>query len=163
MRVAPTGGGPHVLAKYMNLSSIPVVSGSNVLGHAHLFKHDRLRFLRTAGEAGPISRGRLLKRWVGMASSAEAPHEILVEHASSCEKTPGLRLVLSDIAGQGLFTSEGDLWKRQRRLMSPLFHAAQLSRYAASMNAVARRALDRMVDGQSVDLAREMTRITMGV
>jgi cytochrome P450 len=163
MRVAPICGRPHVLPKRMNLSSIPVVSGSNVLGHAHLFKHDRLRFLRSAGEAGAISRVRFLKRWVVIASSPETAHEVLVEHASSFEKTPGLRLVLSDIAGQGLFTSEGDLWKRQRRLMSPLFHAAQLSRYAASMNAVARRALDRMKDGQSVDLAREMTRITMGV
>jgi cytochrome P450 len=147
----------------MILSSIPVVPGSNALGHAHLFKYDRMRFLRSAGETAAISRARFLRKWVVIASSPETAHEILVEHASSFEKTPGLRLVLHDIAGQGLFTSEGDLWKRQRRLMSPLFHAGALSRYAASMNAVARRALDRMKDGQSVDLAREMTRITMGV
>jgi cytochrome P450 len=147
----------------MNLSSIPVVSGSNVLGHQHLFKDDRLRFLRSAGQTAPLSRVRFLRKWVVMVSSPEGAHEVLVERASSFQKTPALRLVLRDIAGQGLFTSEGDLWKRQRKLMSPLFHAAQLSRYAASMNAVARRALDRMKDGQSVDLAREMTRITMGV
>jgi len=147
----------------MNLSSIPVVAGSNVLGHQHLFKDDRLRFLRTAGRTAPLSRVRFLRKWVVMVSSPEGAHEVLVENASSFQKTPALRLVLRDIAGQGLFTSEGDLWKRQRKLMSPLFHAGALSRYAASMNAVARRALDRMKDGQSVDLAREMTRITMGV
>ncbi len=147
----------------MNLSSIPVVPGSNALGHAHLFKHARMQFLRSAGETAPIARARFLRKWVVIASSPETAHEILVEHASSFEKTPGLRLVLRDIAGRGLFTSEGDLWKRQRRLMSPLFHAGALSRYAASMNAVARRALDRMKDGQSIDLAPEMTRITMGV
>ena len=55
----------------MNLSAIPVVSGSNVLGHTHLFKHDRLRFLHSAGEAGSISRVRFLRRWVVIASSPE--------------------------------------------------------------------------------------------
>ncbi|MGH7295770.1 MAG: cytochrome P450 [Polyangiaceae bacterium] len=147
----------------MNLSSLPVVAGMNALGHQHLFKSDRLRLLRSAGEAGPMARVRFLRKWVLMVSSPEVAHEVLVEHASSFEKSPALRMVLHDIAGQGLFTSEGDLWRRQRRLMSPLFHPSQLGRYAASMNAVARRAALRMKDGQRVDLAREMTHITMGV
>lgn len=147
----------------MTMSAIPVVSGSNVLGHGHLFRDDRLAFLRSVAASGPLARVRFLRRWVVFVSTPEAAHEVLVERASSFEKTPGLRLVLRDVAGQGLFTSEGDLWRRQRRLMSPLFHAAQLAGYAASMNAVARRALDRLRDGQSVDLAREMTRVTMGV
>ena len=147
----------------MTTSAIPVVPGSNVLGHGHLFRDDRLSFLRSVGDTGALARIRFLRRWVVFASSPEAAHEVLVERASSFEKTPGLRLLLRDLARNGLFTSEGDLWRRQRRLMSPLFHAAQLAGYAASMNAVARRALDRMRDGQRVDLAQEMTRVTMGV
>jgi cytochrome P450 len=106
---------------------------------------------------------RFLNRWVAMANSPELAHEVLVERASSFEKSPGLRIILRDLAGDGLFTSEGELWRRQRRLMSPLFHQTQLAGYAATMNEVARRALGRMRDGESVDLAREMTRITMGV
>ncbi|HEY1695108.1 MAG TPA: cytochrome P450 [Polyangiaceae bacterium] len=147
----------------MNMSSIPVVTGERFLGHAHLFRGDRLAFLRSVGGTGALSRVRLLRRWVLMASSPETAHEVLVERANSFEKTPALRMVLKDVAGDGLFTSEGDLWKRQRRLMAPLFHAQQLSSYAASMSAVARRALDRMRDGDRLDLAHEMTRITMGV
>jgi cytochrome P450 len=147
----------------MSLSAFPVVAGSKTLGHGHLFRADRLRFMRSIGEAGELSRVRFLNRWVVFANSPESAHEVLVEHASSFEKSPGLRLVLKDLAGDGLFTSEGELWRRQRRLMSPLFHAAQLAGYAATMNEVARKGLDRMRDGQTVDLAREMTRITMGV
>jgi hypothetical protein len=130
----------------MNLSSLPVVAGMKTLGHQHLFKSDRLRFLRSTADAGPLARVRFLRRWVVMVSSPEVVHEVLVEHASSFEKSPALRMVLHDIAGQGLFTSEGDLWKRQRRLMSPLFHPSQLGRYATSMNAVARRAALRARD-----------------
>jgi cytochrome P450 len=147
----------------MSLSHLPVVSGSNLLGHAHLFKNDRLRFLRSATHAGALARVRFLQRWVVIVSSPELAHEVLVERAGSLEKAPAIRLVLRDLGGEGLFTSEGDLWKRQRRLMSPLFHATQLSTYASTMNSVARNALERFRDGQTVDLAHEMTRITMGV
>jgi cytochrome P450 len=151
----------------MTLSHLPVVSGSNLLGHAHLFKDDRLAFLRSACSAGELSRIRFLRRWVVIVSSPEHAHQVLVERASSFEKAPALRLVLRDLAGDGLFTSDGELWRRQRRLMSPLFHASQLSTYASTMNGVARRAIDRLLaqssEGVSVDLARELTRITMGV
>jgi cytochrome P450 len=151
----------------MTLSHLPVVSGSNLLGHAHLFKDDRLRFLRSACFAGPASRVRFLRRWVVVVSSPELAHQVLVDQASSFEKSPAIRLVLRDLAGDGLFTSEGELWRRQRRLMSPLFHASQLTTYASAMNSVARRAIDRVMqaagDGVSIDLARELTRITMGV
>ncbi len=147
----------------MTLSHLPVVSGSNLLGHAHLFKDDRLRFLRAASDTGPVSRVRFLQRWVLVVSSPQLAHEVLVERASSFGKAPGIRLVLRDLAGDGLFTSEGELWRRQRRLMSPLFHTSQLTTYASAMNAVTRRTLERLRDGEAVDLARELTRITMGV
>jgi cytochrome P450 len=147
----------------MSFSSVPVVPGDNLLGHQRLFRDDRLGFLRAAGDAGPLSRIRFLHRWVLLANSPEAAHEILVEHARSFEKSPGIRIVLHDLAGEGLFTSEGELWRRQRRLMSPLFHASQLAGYAKTMGEVAAHSLARLRDGESVDLAREMTRITMGV
>jgi cytochrome P450 len=147
----------------MMLATIPAVPGSNLLGHGHLFRGDRLAFLRSIADAGALSRVRFLRKWVVFATSPEAAHEVLVEHASRFEKTPGLRMVLRDVAGHGLFTSEGDLWRRQRRLMAPLFHSAPLAGYAAAMNAVARRSVDRLRDGESLDLAREMTRITMAV
>src|SRR5262245_18254381 len=145
------------------VQELPVVPGASALGHAHLFRNDRLAFLRAAAAIGAVSRVRFLQRWVLVVSSAEGAHEVLVDQARSFEKSPGLRLVLHDLAGDGLFTSEGDLWQRQRRLMSPLFHAGQLAAYAKTMNEVAQRALCRMRDGATIDLAREMTRITMGV
>jgi cytochrome P450 len=153
---------PTVLCS-MTLESIPDVPGANLMGHGHLFRDDRLALLRSAADAGPISRIRFLHRWVLFANSAEAAHEVLVERARSFEKSPGLRIVLHDLAGDGLFTSEGPLWQRQRRLMSPLFHAGALASYAKTMNEVARRALGRLREGDVVDIAREMTRITMSV
>jgi cytochrome P450 len=62
-----------------------------------------------------------------------------------------------------LFTSEGALWRRQRKLMASLFQPAQLPTYAPAMTASALRCLSTWEDGQTVDLVREATRITMNV
>lgn len=147
----------------MSLDPLPLIPGANRLGHAHLFRTDRMRFLRSAAATGPVARMRFLHRRAVAVSSPQTAHEVLVEHAASFEKSPGLRLVLRDLAGDGLFTSEGELWRRQRRLMSPLFHQSQLTTYATTMSAISRAALARMRDGESVDLAHEMMRITMAV
>jgi cytochrome P450 len=147
----------------MSFAHVPPVPGENLLGHAHLFQTDRLGFLRTAAARGAVTRIRFLHRAVLLASSPETAHQILVEQARSFEKSPGLRLALRELAGDGLFTSEGALWQRQRRLMSPLFHTTQLAGYAETMHAIALRAVERLRDGETVDLAREMTHITMSV
>ena len=44
---------------------------------------------------------------------------------------------LYPLAGEGLFTSDGELWRKQRRLMAPLFQPAALSQYHAAMVATA--------------------------
>lgn len=145
------------------LASVAVVPGGNLFGHAHLLKRDRLGFLRSLGRVGPLARARFMHRTVLFANTPEVVHELLVERAASFEKSPGIRVLLRPLAGDGLFTSEGGLWRQQRKLMSPLFHASQLSSYTALMNSEARRALSRFSDGQAVDLAHELTRIAMGV
>ena len=149
--------------KHDPYASIPLAPGATFFGHVHRLKNDRLNFLRELGQVGPLARTRFFNRAVLFACSPEVTHELLVEKAASFEKSPGIRLLLRDLAGEGLFTSEGDLWKRQRRLMSPLFHPSQLATYTGTMNTETRRALVRFADGSNVDLLREATRITMSV
>lgn len=147
----------------MSVDAIPEIPGGNLLGHMHLFQHQRLPMLLDAMRLGEVSRMRLLAKSLLVVSGARAAHEVLVEKAKQFEKSPGLRLLLYYLAGDGLFTSEGELWRRQRRLMAPLFQPAQLSRYAGLMQGVARRAVARWHDGERIDIAAETTRIAMGV
>src|SRR5579872_1768040 len=107
-------------------AELPTVAGANLLGHAHLFRKDRLALLRAVAEAGPITRLRFFHKPVLFVSSPEMAHQVLVERARSFEKSPALKILFHDLAGEGLFTSEGPLWQRQRRLMSPLFHAEEI-------------------------------------
>jgi cytochrome P450 len=50
---------------------------------------------------------------------------------------------LSVFTGKGLFTSEGDLWLRQRRLAQPAFHRAKIENLCAVMSATVSETLDR--------------------
>ena len=143
---------------------IPAAPGANLLGHAHHFRGDkRLPFLEQIAQLGDLVRARFGYRWVYVVNSPALAHELLVEQAKKVEKSPGIRMLLHDFAGQGLFTSEGELWRRQRRLLSPLFQPEKLAAYVQSMNEEALSVREKLKDGERVDLAHEMTRITMSV
>jgi len=146
-----------------SLDAFPMLPGGTATGHLQLFQKERLPFLLDAMHRGDVTRLRFLNKTPLVVSGARAAYEVLVEKARSFEKSPGLRLLLYYLAGDGLFTSEGELWRRQRRLLAPLFQPAQIERYAAVMRDVTLRAVGRLRDGGRVDLARETTRIAMGV
>ncbi|MDI1451934.1 cytochrome P450 [Polyangium sp. 6x1] len=144
-------------------TAIPMAPGENLLGHAHHFKLDRLPFFQRVAATGDVVAARMFHRTFHFVNGPGVAHEMLVEKARSFEKAPGIRILLHDLAGQGLFTSEGDLWRRQRRLLSPLFHPTQLQTYVSAMNGEALRARERLEDGERTDLAAVTTRIAMGV
>ena len=128
-------------------------------------KSDRLgMLLRMSHECGDIGQVSGLAGGVlVMVNSPALVHAVLVDEARAFEKSPVLRSSLFPLAGLGLFTSEGELWKRQRKLMAPMFHTAQIARFADVMVACAARSADGWVDGTVVDVAREMTHVTMAI
>jgi len=146
-----------------SLLDVTEVAGANRFGHGHLFQHNRLPFLKQIGETSELARIRFLHRSVLFCNEPSSAHEVLVEKAKSFEKSPGIRLLLHYVGGRGLFTSEGDLWRRQRRLMAPLFQPNAISKYARQMHEVATRVAAEFRDGDRIDLARETTRVAMGV
>src|SRR5690606_6254550 len=64
--------------------------------------------------------------------------------------------------GHGLLTSEGELWKRQRKLMAQAFTPRRIRDYGETMVAVTDRSLSWR-DGETINLHAEMGRITMAV
>jgi cytochrome P450 len=147
----------------MRYEELPVLPSRSWAGNVADLVEDRLGMLQSLSTREGLLRGRVMHIPILFCNTPETAHEVLVEKAKFFEKSPGLRLLLHYFAGQGLFTSEGDLWKRQRKRMAPLFHPGALQQYARSMNGCAARAAARWQDGQRLDLAHEMTRITMAV
>jgi cytochrome P450 len=67
------------------------------------------------------------------------------------------------IFGQGLLTSEGEAWHRQRRLAAPAFAGQQVSRYGDAMVRYAERMVERWQPGQAIDAHREAMALTFEI
>ncbi len=67
------------------------------------------------------------------------------------------------LLGEGLLTSEDPLHLRQRRLMQPAFHRDRIAAYGQTMVAYADRLRQRWTDGETVDVAQEMMRLTLSI
>ena len=71
------------------------------------------------------------------------------------------------VIGEGLFTSEGDFWRRQRRLSQPAFHRDRLAGFATAMTETTAAMLDRWASrarsGAPFDVAADMSALTLGI
>jgi len=63
--------------------------------------------------------------------------------------------------GNGLATSDGDLWRRQRRLAQPAFHRERIAAYGESMVAFTEEMTAAWRDGEVRDLHADMMRVTL--
>ena len=90
---------------------------------------------------------------------------VLVENHTNYDKcTPAFRSV-SVALGNGLLTSNGTFWRRQRRIAQPAFHADKLERLAPIFSRLAAECADRWERaasaGTPVDACAEMMRTTL--
>ncbi|HEY1873425.1 MAG TPA: cytochrome P450 [Steroidobacteraceae bacterium] len=91
---------------------------------------------------------------------------VLVSNHRNYTKGVGLDRV-KILLGKGIMTSEGELWKRQRYMMQPLFHRRVITEFAG----VIARANDRWIErweglaqrGELINLTDEMSELTLEI
>lgn len=120
--------------------------------------------LRGHAEYGDLVQFQFGGQRYWLLSDPEAVRRVLVENAKAYVKSPsyaGLKLVL----GEGLVTSEGELWRRQRRLASPAFHHRRIESFVPTFA----RHTEAMLDDwkargvSRLDLHKEMMRLTLRI
>ncbi len=119
-------------------------------------------FTNIAREYGDIAGLRILNFKSIFINHPDLIEEVLVNNARRYSKGRVLR-ANRHVFGEGLLTSEGDFWLRQRRLTQPAFHRARIASYAATMVEYAQRMLDGWRSGEERDVHREMMRLTMQI
>ena len=128
------------------------------------FSFDPLTFgLGVARQFGDIAHYKLGPLHVYQLNHPELVRQILVERPEKFHKARLIKRAFRPFAGEGLVTSDGALWKQQRKLMQPAFHHRQLAAYADVMVPHAVRMMDSFVDGESRDIGAEMTKLTLGI
>jgi cytochrome P450 len=77
---------------------------------------------------------RLLSRTLFVCNSPDTVASAFVEHHDSFErKSPQMRHSLAPLLGDGLFISDGDTWRRRRRIVAPIVHVSHLPLFAPIM------------------------------
>ena len=142
---------------------VPFLSDGAGLSPTLEFRRDRFAFIRRLSAGAPVCRIQLLDRRVALVSGAGEVQQLLVENASSLAKSSLQRLAGYPVIGDGLLGSSGELWRKQRKLMAPIFTPAQIAAYGTDMMACARREMNSYADGMLLDVSRSMTRLTMSV
>jgi len=112
---------------------------------------------------GDVVRLPLPGRRLYFSKSPADFRRVLSEKADVYKKSSDYRL-LGELIGDGLIVSESDVWRRDRRLLQPLFHQQMLERFVSRIQRIADETLARWsAHGGELAISDELTRIALGV
>ena len=145
-----------------DIFSLPGPKGNFFLGNAIEYGQDPLgfmtRYAQQYGEIVPFRLGRSLM--------------LLISHPKYIEQVckdrqlfvkPQVLKNLRTLLGDGLLTSEGETWFRQRRLSQPVFHQKRIASYGQVMVDYTAKMLDTWQDGETRDIQADMMRLTFNI
>jgi cytochrome P450 len=120
-------------------STVPGPRGNPFLGSAMALRRDLLgSLLRDRETYGDLVRYRLgpvgpLRQHMVVAHHPDDVQNVLAHTERTISKdTIGFR-AMADLLGRGLLTTHGDEWRRQRRIVQPLFTPRRVEGYAGLM------------------------------
>lgn len=124
-------------------------------------RHDLLGGFDSRAFNEPIVERKFLWLRSFLVSHPDGIRSVLVDNANNYMKADLLRPILRPLIGDGLITSEGEVWKRHRRIMLPTFEAVR--EYMTPMLAVASHYAERWSrqEGCTIDLCAEMMGMTL--
>jgi cytochrome P450 len=137
----------------------PDVAGLSALRR---FRRDPIGLLEEAATHGDVSYLRLPRFPVYLLNHPDLVRDVLVGSHRRFRKGPTMQAAKRMI-GDGLLTSEGDVHRRQRRLIQPIFHHGRIAGYAREIVVLASEAADGWADGDRIDAHREMAGLTLAV
>jgi len=113
----------------------------------------------------PLVTGGLPVGHVILVNDPEAIRRVLLDNAANYRKDNLQRRVLAAGLGEGLLSAEGDQWRTQRRTVAPLFARRTVTQFAPAMMDAADALVERWRrrDGETVNVASEMARLTLDV
>ena len=114
-------------------STVPLHPGLPVLGNTLAFLRDPLAILSTLQQRyDRVVHLRIGGRHQYLVLKPDDEKHVLQENHRNYGRSPAFN-VLKIFLGNGLLTSDGDFWRRQRRLAQPAFHRQKLAALAQTM------------------------------
>ncbi len=147
--------------------SAPGPRGNFLFGNMFDFQRDPLAFLRqVADQFGDVAHYRIANINFYQVNHPDGIQRVLQENNHNYIKGDYWDII-RQVGGLGLFTSEGSLWLRQRRLMQPGFHRQRIAGFAEIMTGRTLQMLEGWEKaaqaGKAIDISHEFTDLTMKI
>lgn len=147
------------------LHAPPGPKGNLIIGSVLDYSHDPLGFLSDCThQYGDIIRFRFGPIVSYLLNHPDYIEEVLATKNSQFFRDLNLKRDGGELLfGNGLLTSYGDFWRRQRRLMQPAFHRERIAAYADVMVTYTTRMLATWQPGEIRDVYQEMMYLTLAI
>jgi cytochrome P450 len=156
---------PH--QSYDSELTAPGPPGRPLVGNLFDFSQDRMhQFVQLRNAYGDVVRLKVGPRVLHLVSHPDLIKYVLQDNNRNYTKGRGLEKA-RPLLGRGLLTSEGEFWRRQRRMIQPAFHRRRIEQFVSLMLEEIESVLARWepisLQGRSFDVATEMMRLTLSV
>jgi cytochrome P450 len=151
----------------MESTTLRTIPGVNTWEALRGFR--RAGFLDYIGELwqqyGDVFQINIFTRRMIVAMHPDAVRHVNVANRQNYDKLKSYDLVRRFLTGNGLLSSYGDLWRRQRKLMSPFYTPKGVQAYGEIMLKDGHRLLERWsrMKGNTVEIGEEMTFVTAAI
>ncbi len=150
----------------VNRKVIPSMGGG-VMGVLPTFQRNPLGlYLDAMYTYGDIVRMRFAHRYSYAVFHPDFIKRILIDNNRNYKRNEFGNDLLKVISGENLVTSDGEFWRRQRRLMQPAFHRKRIESFGTIITHAASAMVARWESipaGQPVQMDQEMMRMTLQV
>jgi len=156
-------------AAAIDYAELPGPAGLPLLGIAHQVRGEQfhLQLEQWAREFGGRFRFSITHRHFIAITDPQAIASVLRQRPEAFRKGPRLVQVCKDLGMHGVFSANGEAWRRQRQLVMPALDPAHLHSYLGAMAAVTQRLLRKWqakaVAGEEIDLLADLMRYTVDV
>ena len=146
---------------------VPGPRGRRLLGSLMEVRRDRLKFVTHATQTyGDLICFRMGPKSLYLLNHPDYARHVLCDNETNYRKGLGL-IEAKPLLGEGLLTSNGELWASQRRLLQVAFHNKRMEDFSTSMfnaaHATLERWHERASNEQVVDIAHEMVGLTINI
>ncbi len=146
-------------------ATAPGPSGPQMLRAIRTIRSDALGFLEQMARAyGPVVQFPIPSPPTYLVSDPEAVRRVLVTHARDYDKETIQYRSLSLVTGEGLLTTSGEVWRRQRRMVQPAFHHEVLEGVVGHAARATEELISRWGDlarGAVIDIDEAMMRVAL--
>lgn len=142
--------------------ALPGPKGLPFLGVSLNLLRNPLEVMRSAArEYGDIVRIPVILQSRILLNHPDYIQQVLIFQQNKFHKSTLSKEATERLLGQGLLISEGDFWRRQRRLAQPAFHRHRINEYSSAMVECAEAQGRTWRDGETRNMAEEMMALTL--